>query len=145
MIVRSEDHVEYCRETAKSARTLHDLALRGREKEHVTRLIQERIAEAVGLGPHDDLVGIGRGDGTLLRMARQRDVRSAPGLLATEEEVALVCQTGLAARQGVTAHSFFAPPEEFIGMASAAGMEHVRYWRHDYPNTRNNYLFRKPK
>ncbi len=43
-----------------------------------------------------------------------------------------------------TAHSFFAPPEEFIGLAQDAGLEIVRYWRHNHPDTRNNYLLRKP-
>jgi hypothetical protein len=42
-----------------------------------------------------------------------------------------------------TAISFYAPPEEFIPMAQVAGLQLVRYWRHDNPNTRNNYLFRK--
>ncbi|HEY6337926.1 MAG TPA: class I SAM-dependent methyltransferase [Candidatus Sulfotelmatobacter sp.] len=247
MIVRSEDYVEYCRETAKHARKLHDLALRGRDNEQVTRRIHERIVEAVELRPDDDLVDVGCGDGTLLRMARELGIHSAVGLLATEEEVVLVRRVGLDVRQGLTdqlplpdasasvvvcnsvllvvprekipaslaeisrvskpgarvfigevpfvdlpdptpqfnsrrellghlyrsqglrawlgmlrrmvwwkitgqlavvhpgtAHSFFAPPEEFITMASAAGLEHVRYWRHDSPNTRNNYLLRKP-
>jgi ubiquinone/menaquinone biosynthesis C-methylase UbiE len=40
--------------------------------------------------------------------------------------------------------SFYAEPEEFIAMAQAAGLELVRYWQHDHPPTRNNYLLRKP-
>lgn len=248
MITRSDDYIEYCRETAKHARHLHDLALRGRHDEHVTRLIQERIIEAVELDPGDSLVDIGCGDGTLLRMAGQMGVRRAVGLLATEEEVELVRRTGLDVRQGLTdrvpladasasvvvcnsvflvvprekipaslseicriskpgarvfigevpflaladptpqfgsrgevlrhlykaqgfrawlgmlrrmawwqitgaptvirpgtAHSFFAQPEEFAAMASSAGLETLRYWQHDHPDTRNNYLMRKPK
>jgi len=43
-----------------------------------------------------------------------------------------------------TAVSFFATPDEFIAMAASAGLELVRYWQHDHPDTRNNYLFRKP-
>ncbi len=39
--------------------------------------------------------------------------------------------------------SFYATAEEFIAMAEAAGLHMVRYWQHDYPNTRNNYLLRK--
>ena len=39
--------------------------------------------------------------------------------------------------------SFWAAPEEFIALAEAAGLETVRYWRHEDPNTRNNYLLRK--
>ncbi len=247
MISRSDDYVEYCRETAKHARDLHDLALRGRDKKEITRLIHEHIMEAVELSPADDLVDIGCGDGILLRMARERGVRSALGLLATEEEVALVRRTGLSVRQGLTdrlplpdasasvvvcnsvllvvprqkipaslreiyrvaragarvfigeipfvegkaqpkfnnrrealaylyrknglrawfgmlrrmawskingkpvvieagtAISFFATPEEFIALASDAGLQLVRYWQSDYPNTRNNYLFLKPR
>lgn len=102
MISRSDDYVEYCRETAKRARDLHDLALRGRHKKEATRLIHERIVEAVELRPDDDLVDIGCGDGTLLRMAQQAGVRSALGILAAEEEVALVSRTGVQVRQGFT-------------------------------------------
>jgi len=102
MISRSDDYVEYCRETAKHARDLHDLALRGRDKKEITRVIHEHIVEAVGLASADDLVDIGCGDGTLLRMARQLGVRSAVGLLATHEEVTLVRRTGLNVRQGFT-------------------------------------------
>jgi ubiquinone/menaquinone biosynthesis C-methylase UbiE len=97
-----DDYVEYCRETAKHARDLHDLALRGRGKKELTRLIHEHIVEAVDLRAGDDLVDIGCGDGTLLRMAREVDVSSALGLLATDEEVALVRRTGLNVRQGLT-------------------------------------------
>ena len=43
-----------------------------------------------------------------------------------------------------TAISFWASPEEFIAMAQSAGLEFVRYWQHDFPDSRNNYLFRKP-
>ena len=102
MISRSDDYVEYCRETAREARDLHDLALRGRDKKEMTRLIHEHIVEAVGLRAQDDLVDIGCGDGILLRMAGELGVRSAVGLLATEEEVALVRRTGVDVRQGLT-------------------------------------------
>jgi SAM-dependent methyltransferase len=101
-ISRSDDYVEYCRETARHARDLHDLALRGRDKKDVTKLIHEHIVEAVGLHAGDDLVDIGCGDGILLRMAQQIGVHSAIGLLATEEEVELVRQTGLDVRQAFT-------------------------------------------
>jgi ubiquinone/menaquinone biosynthesis C-methylase UbiE len=248
MIARSDDYVEYCRETAKHARDLHDLALRGRHNKETTRRIHEQIVAAVGLGAGDDLVDIGCGDGTLLRMAASAGVHSALGFLATDEEVALVRGTGVDVRQsfsdhlplqdrsasvvvcnnvllvvarekipptlremwriakpgariligeipfvalsdptpqlerrrdllahlyrtqGVrawvgmlrrlawwqvtgkpavllpgTAQSFSAKPEEFVAMAAAAGLECVRYWRHENPDTRNNYLFRKPE
>jgi ubiquinone/menaquinone biosynthesis C-methylase UbiE len=247
MITRSDDYIEYCRETAKHARDLHDLALRGRHNKDLTRVIHQRIVEAVELGPGDTLVDIGCGDGTLLRMAGQLGVRSAIGLLATEEEVELVRRTGVDVRVGLTdqlpladvsasvvvcnsvllvvprekipaslseirriakpdarvfigevpfigladptpefesrgellrhlynkqgfrawlgmvrrmawwqitgkpavirpgtAQSFFAQPEEFSAMASTAGLETLRHWQHDHPNTRNNYLLRKP-
>jgi ubiquinone/menaquinone biosynthesis C-methylase UbiE len=247
MISRSTDYVEYCRRTATELHNLQDLALRGRNKETITRLVHERIVQEVNPGPGDDLVDIGCGDGTLLRMAQQAGTRSAVGLLATEEEATLVRRLGFDVRKGLSHElplpdacasvvvcnnvllivprqnipatlreicriarpgarvflgeipfvpgpppepqfetaqetlsylyrqyglrtwfgmarrmaywkltgqpivlhdgrvvSFFAQPEEFIALAQATGLELVRYWRREYPNTRNNYLFRKP-
>jgi ubiquinone/menaquinone biosynthesis C-methylase UbiE len=246
MIPSSDDYLEYCRETAKHAREAHDLALRGRGKQEITRAIYRSIAVAVELGPGDDLVDIGCGDGTLLRMAEAAGCHSATGLLATTEEVVLLRRYGLNAVQGLsdnlplpdasasvvvcnsvllvvpkekiapslreiyriakpgarifvgeipfvetpptqqfssrgellshlyrknglrtwlgmlrrmawwqiigaepglnsgTTISFWATADEFIAMAQAAGLEPVRYWQHDHPNTRNNYLLRKP-
>jgi len=83
-------------------RTLHDLALRGAGREAITVSINQRIADAVELGPDDDLVDIGCGDGTLLRLAADRHVQSAVGFLATDEEVALVAATGLKVKQALT-------------------------------------------
>lgn len=102
MISRSDDYVEYCRETAKRAHDLHDLALRGRKLKHLTQRIHEQIVEAVELGPDDNVVDIGCGDGTLLRLAQEKGVHSALGLLATEEEVSLARRAGLNVRQGLT-------------------------------------------
>jgi 2-polyprenyl-3-methyl-5-hydroxy-6-metoxy-1,4-benzoquinol methylase len=104
MLTRSDDYVEYCRETAKHARDPHDLALRRRKNHEITRRIHQRIVHAVDLRPGDDLVDIGCGDGTLLRIAERIGVHSALGLLATEEEVAVVRRFGLNARQGFTDH-----------------------------------------
>jgi len=104
MIARSDDYVEYCRETAKHARDPHDLALRGRDKKEVTKLVHQQIAEAVDLHSGDDLVDIGCGDGTMLRIANAAGARSAIGLLATEEEVAVLRRVGLNAQQGLTNH-----------------------------------------
>jgi ubiquinone/menaquinone biosynthesis C-methylase UbiE len=246
MLTRSDDYIEYCRETARHARDPHDLALRGRDKKETTRRVHEQIVEAVALRAEDDLVDIGCGDGTLLRMAQRAGVRSATGLLATDEEVNVLQRAGLEARQGLshrlplpsecasvvvcnnvllivprekisetldeicriakpgariylgeipfarpadptphfktrretlsylyrnqgvrpwfgmvrrmlwwslngqptvlrpgTAVTFYAAPEEFIAMVRDAGLEFVRYWRHEDPNTRNNYLFCK--
>jgi ubiquinone/menaquinone biosynthesis C-methylase UbiE len=248
MLTRSDDYIEYCRETARHARDPHDLALRGRDKKEITRRVHEQIVEAVALRAEDDLVDIGCGDGTLLRMGQRAGVRSAIGLLATEEEVDLLRGSGLEARQGLThqlplpsecasvvvcnsvllivprenipaslreiyrvakpgariyigeipfvkpndptphfktrraalshlyrnqgvrpwfgmlrrmlwwsvtqqptiirpgtAVSFYAAPDEFIAIAGEAGLNLVRYWQHEDPNTRNNYLFRKPE
>jgi ubiquinone/menaquinone biosynthesis C-methylase UbiE len=248
MISRSDDYVEYCRQAAKHAREPHDLALRGRDKREVTRLIHERIAAAVELHSGDDLVDIGCGDGTLLRMAERAGARTAVGLLATDEEVSVLRRFGLDAKQGLTdqlplpdgcasvivcnsvllvvprekipaslreicriakpgarilvgeipfvqpqdptpqfatrretlshlyrtnglrtwfgmlrrmvwwalsgkpavivpgtAISFYASPSDFTSIAQEAGLQLVRYWQHDYPNTRNNYLLRKPE
>jgi SAM-dependent methyltransferase len=101
---RSDDYVEYCRETAKHARDPHDLALRGRHKKEVTKRVHEQIAEAVDLHSGDDLVDIGCGDGTMLRIAAAAGANSAIGLLATDEEVAVLRRIGLNAHQGLTNH-----------------------------------------
>jgi SAM-dependent methyltransferase len=102
MIARSDDYVEYCRETAKHARDPHDLALRGREKKDITKLVHQQIAEAVNLGSGDDLVDIGCGDGTMLRIAEAAGARTAIGLLATDEEVAVLRRFGLKVKQALT-------------------------------------------
>jgi ubiquinone/menaquinone biosynthesis C-methylase UbiE len=102
MITRSDDYVEYCRETANRARDPHDLALRGRDKKEVTKLVHQQIAEAVDLHSGDDLVDIGCGDGTMLRIADAAGANSAIGLLATDEEVAVLRRVGLNAKQGLT-------------------------------------------
>ena len=246
MISRSDDYVEYCRETAIHLKTLHDLALRGAGKEEVTAAIQSRIVQELGLGPGDDLVDVGCGDGTLLRMALKLGARSALGLLATDEEVTLVRATGLDVRQAFTDQlllpdasasvvvcnsvllvvprekvpaslreihriakpgarifigeipfvpgppsepqfnsswrtlaylyrkhglrtclgmarrlaywkatgkpivlrdgtqiSFYASAEDFLTLARNAGLTPVRHWRHNHPDTRNNFLFTK--
>ena len=101
---RSDDYVEYCRETAKRARDPHDLALRGRDKKEVTKLVHRQMAEAVDLHSGDDLVDIGCGDGTMLRIADAAGANSAIGLLATDEEVAVLRRVGLNAKQGLTNH-----------------------------------------
>ena len=102
MITRSDDYVEYCRETAKRARDPHDLALRGRKNKEVTKLVHEQIAEAVDLHAGDDLVDIGCGDGAMLRIAESVGAKTAIGLLATDEEVAILRRFGLNARQALT-------------------------------------------
>ena len=45
--------------------------------------------------------------------------------------------------RGGASVSFYAEPEEFIAIAEDAGLELVRYWPHDLPVGRYNYLFRK--
>ena len=101
MLTRSDDYVEYCREIARHARDPHDLALRGRHLKEVTRRVHEEIAEATGLHAGDDLVDIGCGDGTLLKIAQRVGVSSAIGLLATEEEVAVLRRFGLNVKQAL--------------------------------------------
>ena len=100
MITRSADYVEYCRDTARRLRNLQDLALRGKDKQALTRRVQERIVREVALTSEDDLVDIGCGDGTLLLLAKNAGVRSATGFHATEEESAIVRGLGIDARQG---------------------------------------------
>lgn len=102
MLTRSDDYVAYCRETAKHARDPHDLALRGGDAHEITRLTYERIAEVTNLCANDELLDIGCGDGTLLRMARSMGLHFAVGLLATDEEVAIVRRMNLDVRQGFT-------------------------------------------
>ena len=102
MISRTDNYVEYCRQTARELRDPHDLALRGRGKHKITRLVHERIVREVQLGPDDDLVDVGCGDGTLLRMAHAVGAHSAIGLHATEEEAAVLRRIGLDARQGLS-------------------------------------------
>jgi ubiquinone/menaquinone biosynthesis C-methylase UbiE len=246
MITRSEDYVEYCRELARNVRDVQDLALRGKNKRDVTQRIHEAIVREVNLSAGDDLVDIGCGDGTLLRMARNSGAASAFGFLATEEEVAVVRRLGFNVQQGFTDRlpiatesasvvvcnsvllivpreripaslreiyriarpqariylgeipvepgpapepqfdsaretlsylyrrygfrtwfgmlrrmlywkltgkpmvirsgasiSFYAQPHEFIAMAKDAGLDLVRYWPHQFPAGRYNYLFRK--
>ena len=101
MIAHSEDYVEYCRETARKTKDLHDLALRGSDKHEITRLVHERIVREVELTPGDDVIDIGCGDGTLLRMALAVGVHSAIGLHATEQEAILVRSLGFDVRQGL--------------------------------------------
>jgi len=102
MITRSDDYVEYCRETARHLRNLQDLALRGKNKQALTQRVQEHIVREVGLTAEDDLVDIGCGDGTLLLLAKNLGVRNITGLHATEDEAAIVRQLGLQVRQGFT-------------------------------------------
>jgi ubiquinone/menaquinone biosynthesis C-methylase UbiE len=100
VINRSADYVEYCRDTARHLRNIQDLALRGKNKETLTRRVQERIVTEVGLRPDDDLVDIGCGDGTLLVLARNAGIHSAIGFHATDEEAKIVRGLGVEARQG---------------------------------------------
>ena len=102
MISHTDNYVEYCRQTARELRDPHDLALRGRGKHQMTRLVHERIVREVQLAPGDDLVDIGCGDGTLLRMAHSLGTNSAVGLHATEEEAAILRRMRLDARRGLS-------------------------------------------
>jgi len=102
MIRHTGNYVEYCRQTALELRDPHDLALRGRDKHEITRLVHERIVHEVQLGPGDDLVDIGCGGGTLLRMAHAAGVNTAIGQHATKEEAAGLRHLGLDARQGLS-------------------------------------------
>jgi SAM-dependent methyltransferase len=102
MITRSDDYVEYCREAARNLRDVEDLALRGKNTGEITRRVNAGIVREVELRSDDDLVDIGCGDGTLLRLAQETGVASAIGLLATDEEVAVLRRSGLRVRQALT-------------------------------------------
>jgi ubiquinone/menaquinone biosynthesis C-methylase UbiE len=102
VITRSADYVEYCRDTARHLRNIQDLALRGKNKQALTRRVQERIVREVALTIGDDLVDIGCGDGTLLLLAKNAGVHGAIGFHATEEEAAIVRRLGVDAHQGFT-------------------------------------------
>jgi ubiquinone/menaquinone biosynthesis C-methylase UbiE len=78
---------------------------------------------------------------TLSYLYRKHGLRAWFGMLRRMAWWALRGQPAVL-RPG-TAISFDASPSEFIAMAQDAGLEFVRYWQHDEPNTRNNYLFRK--
>jgi ubiquinone/menaquinone biosynthesis C-methylase UbiE len=110
MITRSDDYVEYCREAARRIRDVGDLALRGKNTAEITLRVNAGILREVELRPGDELVDIGCGDGTLLRLAQEAGVASAIGLLATEEEVRVVQRQGLRVQQALT-HSLPLPDE----------------------------------
>ena len=57
MISHTDNYVEYCRQTARELRDPHDLALRGRGKHQMTRLVHERIVREVQLAPGDEPCG----------------------------------------------------------------------------------------
>ena len=70
--------------------------------DHIESFLRGHFADferAFRAGP---VIDFGCGDGTLLRMAQHLGVHNALGLLATEEEVALVRQTGVNVQQGFT-------------------------------------------
>jgi hypothetical protein len=78
---------------------------------------------------------------TLSHLYRNHGLRPWFGML---RRMAWWAITGkLAVLRPGTAVSFYAAPSDFIPMAQEAGLEIVRYWRHEDPDTRNNYLFRK--
>jgi SAM-dependent methyltransferase len=108
MITRCDDYVEFCREAAQRVRRVEDLAYRGRNTAEITRRVNASIVREVELSASDDLVDIGCGDGTLLRLAKKNGVANAIGLLATEEEVRVVRRLGLQVRQALT-HSLPIP------------------------------------
>jgi len=108
MITRCDDYVEFCREAAQRVRKVEDLAYRGRNTAEITRRVNASIVREVELSASDDLVDIGCGDGTLLRLAKKNGVANAIGLLATEEEVRVVRRLGLQVRQALT-HSLPIP------------------------------------
>jgi ubiquinone/menaquinone biosynthesis C-methylase UbiE len=78
---------------------------------------------------------------TLSYLYRKHGVRTALGMLRRMVYWKLSGRPMII--RGGASVSFYAEPAEFIAMAEAAGLELVRYWPHDWPAGRCNYLFRK--
>jgi ubiquinone/menaquinone biosynthesis C-methylase UbiE len=78
----------------KTMNDIHELSGRGRSPV-LTEFINRRILEELAVKPHDRLVDIGCGDGTLLRYALQSGVQDAAGFNGTEEEAAPLRALGL--------------------------------------------------
>jgi SAM-dependent methyltransferase len=98
MIFKISDLVEGYRLKALHSRDVHELAGR-RDRIDITRFTGNRVSSELALGPEDDLVDIGCGDGYLIRTAK---VRSVLGLTATKEEAERLQSLGLDVRQGLT-------------------------------------------
>lgn len=79
-------------------RDIHEFSGRGKDR-ILTEFINRRILAELGIKPHDRLVDIGCGDGTLLRSAMQTGVSHAVGLSGTEEEAVGLRALGLNIRQ----------------------------------------------
>ncbi len=129
MISRSHDYVEYCRETALHLKTLHDLALRGAGKEEVTAAIHRQSRSSTAVGKPSPTSIADAASRTSVGMAH----RMVYGKLTGRP---MVIQKG-------TQVSFYATAEEFPDLARDVGITPARHWRHDHPDTRNNFLFTK--
>jgi len=101
MIVKVPNFIENYRAKAKYAKDIHQLAGRGTWRP-LTEFINTRLCQELRIGQDDQVVDIGCGDGTLLRMAAALGVKQATGLCATEEEASRLSATGLNAAQGYT-------------------------------------------
>jgi ubiquinone/menaquinone biosynthesis C-methylase UbiE len=101
MIFKVSNYVEDYRVKAKYAKDLGELAGRGARR-RATEVINERIYAGLCVKQKDQLVDIGCGDGTLLRLAKANGLTQAVGLSGTEEEAARLKSTGLNVMQGYT-------------------------------------------
>jgi ubiquinone/menaquinone biosynthesis C-methylase UbiE len=84
----------------RQMRDIHQFS--GRSDHTQTEFISRKILMELGIGPHDRLVDIGCGDGTLLQSALLAGVTTAIGFSGTEEEAERLRALGLNVSQGWT-------------------------------------------
>lgn len=113
-LVRCQNYIEVYRQKAKS-KQINELSGRTGRPD-LTLSVNQHILQTLGTAPHEVIVDIGCGDGTLLRLAAPH-IRSGIGILPTPEEVTrlrqelgnswanLNIQQGIATDTGLPANS----------------------------------------
>jgi ubiquinone/menaquinone biosynthesis C-methylase UbiE len=106
-------------------RDIHEFS--GRSNHRLTEFINQRILSELRIEPHDRLVDIGCGDGTLLQSALLAGLSDAVGLSGTEEEAERLRALGLNVTQ---AHTDSLPlPDESASAVVCNSVLHI-----DSPN-----------